>query len=45
MSIYLDASVIVPKLVEEPDTAVIESYLADNTEELLVSDFAAVATP
>ena len=41
MSLYLDASVVIPKLVEEPNTAVVEDYLATHTEDRLVSDFAA----
>jgi predicted nucleic acid-binding protein len=41
VSVYLDASVIIPKLVEEPETAAVEAYLAGNPEDRLVSDFAA----
>lgn len=41
MSLYLDASVLIPKLIEEPDTPTIEGYLAGTPEERLVSDFAA----
>ena len=41
MSVYLDASVVIPKLVEEPDTAAVDAYLAGNPEDRLVSDFAA----
>lgn len=41
MSLYLDASVLLPRLVEEPDSPLISAYLLENTEELLVSDFAA----
>jgi len=41
VSLYLDASVLIPKLIEEPDTAAVEAYMAGTPEERLVSDFAA----
>ena len=41
MSVYLDASVLVPRLVEETATAAVDAYLADRPGELLISDFAA----
>ena len=37
----MDASVLVPRLVEEPDTAVVEAYLDGRSEQLSISDFAA----
>ena len=41
MSVYLDASVLVPRLVEEPHSGAVDTYLTGNPEELLISDFAA----
>lgn len=41
MSVYLDASVLVPRLVEESESATVDAYLAASSEELLISDFAA----
>ena len=41
MSVYLDASVIVPRLVDEPHTTDVEAYLTGKREELFISDFAA----
>jgi predicted nucleic acid-binding protein len=41
VSAYLDASVVVPRLVEEPYTGDVEAYLAGNPDEFFVSDFAA----
>lgn len=41
MSLYLDASVIVPTLVEEPASALVARFLAGATEKLIVSDFTA----
>jgi uncharacterized protein len=41
VSAYLDASVLVPRLVEEPHTAAVDAYLIGNPGELLISDFAA----
>lgn len=41
MSIYLDASVILPKLVEEAESGIAAAYLASHAEDLLISDFAA----
>lgn len=37
----MDASVLIPSLVEEPTSAAVNAYLAAETGELLVSDFAA----
>ena len=37
----MDASALIPTLVAEPTSAAISAYLADETVELLVSDFAA----
>ena len=41
MSIYLDASFLIPTLVEEKDSAVVNAYLNAVEDELLVSEFAA----
>jgi predicted nucleic acid-binding protein len=41
MSIYLDASFLIPTLVEEKDSAVVNPYLNAVEDELLVSEFAA----
>ena len=41
MSLYLDASVLLPRLVEEPESDIVRAYLIANTEELLISAFAA----
>ena len=41
MSFYLDASVLIPTLVEEPATVGVKAYLVGTEEELLISDFAA----
>lgn len=41
MSVYLDASVILPILIEEDGSATVDRYLAGVGEELFVSDFAA----
>ena len=41
MSVYLDASVIVPRLVKEPGSAAVDAYLDHQTEQLVISDFAA----
>ena len=41
MSIYLDASFLIPTLVEEKDSAVVHAYLNAVENELLVSEFAA----
>jgi uncharacterized protein len=41
VSVYLDASVLVPRLVDEPHTGAVDEYLASNSEALLISDFAA----
>ncbi len=39
MSLYLDASVIVPTLVEESGSAPVARFLSRATERLIVSDF------
>lgn len=41
MSIYLDASILIPTLVEEPASGVVKDYLIAGEQDLLVSDFAA----
>ena len=41
MSFYLDASVLIPILVQEPATAAVKAYVISAEEPLLVSEFAA----
>ncbi len=41
MSAYLDASVLLPILVEEPSSAAVDAFMLAGDQELLVSDFAA----
>ncbi len=41
MSWYLDASVLVPTLVQQSATAPVEAYLRASRQERLISDFAA----
>ena len=41
MSAYLDASVILPRLIEEPASTAVRHYLAAHPQQLLISDFAA----
>jgi predicted nucleic acid-binding protein len=41
LSVYLDASVLLPSLIEEDASAVVDAYMLAGTQELLVSDFAA----
>ena len=41
MSVYLDASVLLPILVQEPLSAAVDGYILAKDGELLVSDFAA----
>jgi uncharacterized protein len=41
LSVYLDASVLMPTLVEEPASAAVDAYMLAGGQELLVSDFAA----
>ena len=41
MSIYLDASFLIPTLVEEPGSDAVSAYLVAAERELLVSEFAA----
>jgi hypothetical protein len=42
VSLYLDASAIVPILFAEPSSAALDSYLSATTERLVVGDLAAV---
>ncbi len=41
MSLYLDASVILPRLVEEPGSEIVQAFLRASDEERLISDLAA----
>lgn len=41
MSAYLDASVLLPTLVEEPGSAAVDAFLLAASQELFISDFAA----
>ena len=41
MTWYLDASVMLPILVKEPASAVVDAFMATSEQELWVSDFAA----
>jgi uncharacterized protein len=41
LSLYLDASVIVPTLVQSPPTATVDAFLSASREAFLISDFAA----
>ena len=41
MSVYLDASVIVPTIVASPPSAIVHAFLVANREAVIVSDFAA----
>jgi predicted nucleic acid-binding protein len=40
VKIYLDASAILPMIVEEEASATVDTYIAGNTEALVVSDWA-----
>jgi uncharacterized protein len=40
VSAYLDASVLLPRLVEEPESPAVDAYLAHNRQPLVISDFA-----
>lgn len=40
-AVYLDASVLLPTLIEEAASAAVDAYMLAGTRELLVSDFAA----
>jgi uncharacterized protein len=42
MSIYLDTSVLIPTLVDEPISGAVRAYLIATEQELLISDLAAV---
>ncbi|CAN5123807.1 hypothetical protein BH10PSE3_BH10PSE3_22940 [soil metagenome] len=41
MSVYLDASVILPTLIEEAASAVVDRFMNDLDDDLIVSEFAA----
>ncbi len=41
MNAYLDASVLLPTLIEESASAAVDAYMLSGTREFLVSDFAA----
>lgn len=41
MNVYLDASVLLPTLIEEAASAAVDAYMLSGTKEFLVSDFAA----
>ncbi len=41
MTTYLDASALLPMLVEEPGSAIVDSFMASSSDGLIVSDFAA----
>jgi uncharacterized protein len=41
LSVYLDASVIVPTLVSEPSSPTVHAFLLANIRPILISDFAA----
>ena len=42
MSIYLDTSVLIPTLIDEPSSGTVKAYLLAAERELIVSDLAAV---
>ncbi|MBV9508980.1 MAG: type II toxin-antitoxin system VapC family toxin [Caulobacteraceae bacterium] len=44
MSLYLDASVLLPILIHEPSSPRIDRFMAEAAEPLLVSEFAAAET-
>jgi uncharacterized protein len=41
VSAYLDASTILPTLIEEPGSAVVDRFIAETDEALVISEFAA----
>lgn len=41
MSVYLDASAILPTLIEEAASALVDRFMAELDEELIISEFAA----
>jgi uncharacterized protein len=41
LSAYLDASVLLPTLIEEPGSAAVDAYLLGSGQDFLVSEFAA----
>lgn len=41
MSVYLDASVILPVLIEEPASALVDRFIEGLTEQPIISEFAA----
>jgi len=40
LSVYLDASVILPTLIEEAGSALVDRFMAELTDDLIVSEFA-----
>ena len=42
MTVYLDASTILPTLIEEAASAAVDRFIAENDEPLVISEFAAV---
>lgn len=44
MSLYLDASVILPTLVKEPSSSRVDGFMTDATQVMLVSEFASAET-
>jgi predicted nucleic acid-binding protein len=42
LSAYLDASVLIPTLIDEPASAAVDDFLNATDQALLISDFAAV---
>jgi len=41
LSAYLDASVLLPTLVDEPASAAVDAYMLSGAQDFLISDFAA----
>ena len=41
MSVYLDASVLLPTLIHEPGSAVVDAFIGDVSQPLVLSEFAA----
>ena len=41
MSVYLDASAILPILIDEPGSAVVDQFISQLDDELIISEFAA----
>ncbi len=42
MTVYLDASVLLPTLIEESGSAAVDRYIAGCSEDLVISEFASV---